>query len=140
MPNAELEQKVVQDNINRQTATTTLAFTAAPTFNDTGSSVGDVEIDAGIEDVEVELEQEQEDIDQSNEAEQYAVADADAGYVGDGYAVTVIQSGTLAAADTGIDAEATAEAEADLEQTADQGNENTQTATPTVAFTASADI
>ena len=41
------------------------------------------------------------------------------------------------AADTGIDAEAKAEANADLEQIADQDNENSQTATPTVAFTAS---
>ena len=96
----------------------------------------DVELNAGIEDAEVELEQEQEDIDQSNEAEQYGVADADAGYYGFGNAVTVIQSGTLVAADTGIDAEALADADADLEQNADQGNENTQTATPTLAFTA----
>ena len=69
-------------------------------------------------------------------ADQYAEADAYAGYEGDDAAVTVIQSGLLVAADTGIDAEARAEAEADLEQIADQGNDNSQTATPTVAFTA----
>ena len=67
---------------------------------------GDVEIDAGIEDVEVELSQEQEEIDQSNDADQYAVADAYAVYDGDDAAVTVIQSGLLVAADTGIDATA----------------------------------
>ena len=48
----------------------------------------------------------------------------------------VVQSGELVAAGTGIEAEAKAEANADLEQIADQGNENSQTATPTVAFTA----
>ena len=48
----------------------------------------------------------------------------------------MIQSGLLVAADTGIDAEARAEAEADLEQVADQGNDNSQTATPTVDFRA----
>ena len=48
----------------------------------------------------------------------------------------MIQSGLLVAADTGIEAEARSEAEADLEQIADQGNDNSQTATPTVAFTA----
>ena len=134
---AELEQQAIQDNINRQTATTNLTFRAAPTFSTANTNVtGDVDIDAGIEELEVELSQEQEDIDQSNEAEQYAVADADAGYEGFGYAVSVVQDGTLAAADTGIDAEAKAEASADLEQIADQGNENAQTATPTVAFTA----
>ena len=135
---AELAQEAVQDNINRQTATTNLAFVAAPSFAGVhvDSEDGDAELAAGIEDAEVSLEQEQEDIDQSNEAEQNAVADADAGYVGVGYAVSVVQDGTLVAADTGIDAEAKAEAEADLEQVADQGNENTQSATPTVAFTA----
>ena len=96
----------------------------------------DAEIDAGIEDVEVELEQEQEDIEQENEADQYAVADAYAAYTGFGEAVEVVQSGTLEAAATGIEAEARSEADADLEQIADQGNENSQTATPTVAFTA----
>ena len=135
---AELAQQAVQDNINRQEATTALRFTAAPTFGNTGTVTvgGDVDIDAGIEEIEVELEQEQEDIDQSNEAEQDAVADADAGYEGFGYAVSVVQDGTLAAADTGIDAEASADADAELSQLADQGNENAQTATPTVAFTA----
>ena len=134
---AELEQQAIQDNINRQTATTNLIFRAAPSFSSADTEVGDdVEIDAGIEEVEVELEQSQEDIDQSNEAEQDAVADADAGYEGFGYAVSVVQGGTLAAADTGIDAEARADADAELSQLADQGNENAQTATPTVAFTA----
>ena len=48
----------------------------------------------------------------------------------------MVQSGELDAAGTGIEAEARSEAEADLEQIADQGNDNSQTATPTASFTA----
>ena len=140
---AELQQLAVQDNKNSQDATTNLRFEASPRFNSVAIAAGspssgrhDVEIEAGIEDVEVELSQEQEDIEQENSAEQYAEADAYASYEGDDAAVTVIQSGLLVAADTGIDAEARSEAEADLEQVADQGNDNSQSATPTVTFTA----
>ena len=134
---ASLEQAAVQDNVNSQTATTSLDFAATAAFNTVAAAaLDDVEIDAGIEDVEVELEQSQEDIEQENEAEQYGVADAYSAYTGFGETVTVIQSGTLVAADTGIEAEASSEAEAALEQLADQSNSNSQTATPTVALTA----
>ena len=134
---AELKQQAVQDNTNSQTATTNLAFTATPTFNTVAiAAADDAEIGAGIEDVEVELEQEQEDIDQENEADQYAVADAYSAYTGFGEAVSVVQSGTLEAAGTGIEAEARSEANAELDQIAVQGNENSQTATPTASFTA----
>ena len=121
----------------------------------------DVEIGAGIEDVEVEVSQEQEDIDQENEAEQDGAAYATADYSGD---VFVEQSGTLTAGTVifdpltglpidaigdGIDASSVADAEADLEQVAVQSNSNSQainlrpftppaTQTPTVAFTADA--
>ena len=134
---AELQQVAVQDNTNSQSATTNLTFTASGTFNTVAIAAGDdAEIGAGIEDVEAELEQEQEEIDQDNEADQYAVADAYAAYTGFGEAVSVVQSGTLEAAGTGIEAEARSDADAELSQIADQGNENSQTATPTVAFTA----
>ena len=66
---AELQQVAVQDNKNSQDATSNLTFDASPRFNSVAIAAGspssgrhDVEIGAGIEDVEVELEQEQEDI------------------------------------------------------------------------------
>ena len=119
----------------------------------------DVEIGAGIEDVEVEVSQEQEDIEQENEAEQDGAAYATADYSGD---VFVEQSGELIAGTLisdgaggftpegdGIDAASVADAEASLEQVAVQSNNNSQainllpftppaTQTPTVAFTADA--
>ena len=145
---ADLEQIADQGNDNSQTATPTVAFTAAPIFGDTQAMLvriregsnnlcsrgkspggvlrvaacGDVEIGAGIEDVEVEVSQEQEDIDQENEAEQDGAAYATADYSGD---VFVEQSGTLTAGTVdlrraggftpegdGIDAASVADAEA----------------------------
>ena len=70
------------------------AVTGASSRRCCGCCGDDVEIDAGIEDVEVEVSQEQEDIDQENEAEQDGAAYATADYSGD---VFVEQSGTLTA-------------------------------------------
>ena len=73
---AELEQQAGQDNVNAQSAATSLAFDASPTFGTTATTadvgadttegaaatalggvavaaLDDVEIEAGIEDVEV---------------------------------------------------------------------------------------
>ena len=160
---AELEQQAGQDNVNAQSAATSLAFDASPTFGTTAptatvradttggdanagtlggvavAALDDVEIEAGIEDVEVSVEQDQEDIEQENEADQDGDVDTTA-YAGD---VTVI-SGTdevpvdPAAGDTGIDAASEADADASLEQVADQSNTNSQDATTAGSFSAAA--
>ena len=101
------------------------------------------EIEAGIEDVDVSVDQDQEDIDQSNEVAQFgpgededewgpalAIATAEFGDV------SVKQTGTLYAGDTGIDAQSEADAKAELAQVADQDNRNSQSATTAVTFTA----
>ena len=85
----------------------------------------DVEIDAGIEDVEVSLEQEQEEIEQENEAEQEGEVDASA-YSGDVTVNVGLDEVPVdpIAGDTGVDAASEADADADLEQLADQSNIN----------------
>ena len=114
-----------------KSATTTLTFTASPTF--TNVFAGD-DIEAGIEEVEVSVEQDQEDIDQENESEQdgsaYATAYAD-------YA-DVDVNGTLEAGENGIEAKSDALAVAELDQTVSgeldapgQSNSNSQTASLT---------
>ena len=96
--------------------------------------MADAEIDAGIEDVEAEVDQDQEEIDQANEAEQTGetYATAYSGYV----EVEQKLGGTLEAGGTGIEAESKAEAVADLDQLAFQDNNNSQTATTNLTFTA----
>ena len=139
---ADLEQLADQSNDNSQAATTTGSFSASPTFTGVAIVAGasivggqhDVEIAAGIEDVEVEVEQEQEDIEQSNDADQSGEVSAEA-Y--SGYVDVLQRSGDLlTAGGTGIEAESRAEAEADLDQTAVQSNSNSQTATTSLSFTA----
>ena len=156
---AELEQQAGQDNLNAQSAATSLAIRRVadvrnrpqvmpPASVETGFrfsggvavvALDDAEIEAGIDDVEVSVEQEQEEIEQENEADQEGDVDATA-YSGD---VTVISGldekpRDPVAGDTGIDASSEADADASLEQLADQSNTNAQAATTTGNFSASA--
>ena len=138
---ADLNQLAVQSNSNSQAITEdadpltpAFGFTADATFNAFGAAAGDdVEIGAGIEEVDLELEQEQEEIDQDNSAEQYGEAEAYA-YSGE---VDVEQTGELFAAEDGVDATSRAEASAELEQQAGQNNVNDQSAATSLAFDAS---
>ncbi len=64
---ADLDQLALQDNTNAQSAATSFAFTASPSFSNVVVG-GDIEV--GIDDVEISVDQDQEDIDQSNKSEQ----------------------------------------------------------------------
>ena len=156
--NADLDQLALQDNANAQSAATSLAFTASPSFTNvdvnppltsaewSSSQVRrSAEIEAGIEDVEVSVDQDQEDIDQSNKSEQVGPWNDDAEDWGPALAiatsesgsVSVKQTGTLFAGDTGVDAQSEADATATLQQVAGQSNANSQEATTTGTFSAS---
>ena len=152
--NADLDQLALQDNTNAQTAATSLAFTASPTFTDVAltalAATYDRELvqSAGIEDVEVSVDQDQEDIDQSNKSEQVGPWNDDAEDLGPALAiatsesgsVSVKQTGTLFAGDTGVDATSEADATATLQQAAGQSNANSQEATTTGTFSRDAVI
>ena len=152
--NADLDQLALQDNDNSQSAATSFAFTASPSFTNVALlgdrllATDDAEIEAGIEEVEVSVEQEQEDIDQSNKSEQVGPWNDDAEDWGPALAiatsesgpVSVKQTGTLFAGDTGIDAHQRLMPRQTLQQAAGQSNANSQSATTTGTFTAIADI
>ena len=145
---ADLDQLALQGNTNAQTAATSLAFTASPSFTNVlvEADNDDAEIGAGIEEVEVSVDQDQEDIDQSNKSEQVGPWNDDAEDWGPALAiatsesgsVSVKQTGTLFAGDTGVDAQSEADATATLQQLAGQGNANSQEATTAGTFTADA--
>ena len=146
--NADLDQLALQGNTNAQTAATSLAFAASPSFTNVlvEANNDDAEIGAGIEEVEVSVDQDQEDIDQSNKSEQVGPWSDDAEDWGPALAtatsesgsVSVKQTGTLFAGDTGVDAQSEADATATLQQLAGQGNANSQEATTAGTFTADA--